>query len=52
MSPLVWWTIPFVATFGAVGWNAWSTRDRRPEEAIDSVEAYEKFRTAIGGDKH
>ena len=47
MSWIVWLSIPPVATALAVAWTAWSNRPRRPAEPVDSVRAYEQFRTAI-----
>lgn len=47
MSPLVWLAIPALATLLAIAWASWSTRARGPEEALDSVAAYERFRAAL-----
>jgi len=42
------WLIPVpLATVAAIAWAAWSNRTRGPEEAIDSVQAYERFRSAM-----
>ena len=47
MSWIVWLSIPPLATALAVMWTVWSNRPRRPAEPVDSVAAYEQFRTAI-----
>jgi len=49
MSPLLWWSIPAVATTAAILWASWSSRTRRPEEAYDSVREFERFANAISG---
>ncbi len=42
------WLLPIpLATLAAIAWAAWSSRARGPEEAIDSVQAYERFRAAM-----
>jgi hypothetical protein len=46
-SWLVWLLPVPVATLGAIAWTSWSSRVRRPVEAVDSVQAYEKFRMAL-----
>ena len=40
---LIWLCPVPLATVGAILWASWSTRTRRPEAAIDSVVAYERF---------
>ncbi len=47
MSPLLWWTIPAVATTAAIAWASWTGRTRRPEDAYDGVRAYQRFRSAM-----
>ncbi|HVE74254.1 MAG TPA: hypothetical protein VNA30_04070 [Mycobacteriales bacterium] len=42
------WLLPIpLATMAAIAWAAWSSRTRGPEEAADSVLAYERFRAAL-----
>lgn len=42
------WLLPVPAAgLLAVAWTAWASRPRRPVEAADSVQAYEKFRAAM-----
>ena len=42
------WLLPvLLAPLLAIAWTAWAGRSRGPVEAIDSVEAYERFRTAM-----
>lgn len=42
------WLLPvLLAPLLAVLWTAWAGRSRGPVEAIDSVQAYERFRTAM-----
>jgi len=42
------WLLPVpLATVGAIAWGAWSGRTRGPQDAADSVAAYEKFRAAL-----
>jgi hypothetical protein len=42
------WLLPVPgATLLAVAWTAWAGRTRRPVEAVESVQAYEKFRQAM-----
>jgi hypothetical protein len=42
------WLLPVpVATLGAIAWTAWASRARRPVEAEESVQAYERFRQAL-----
>ena len=42
------WLLPVpLATLGAVLWTSWSSRARGPVEAQESVQAYERFRTAL-----
>ena len=50
MSPLYWLIIPVAATLGAVARNAWRMRARPPVEAMESVQAYDRFREAIASD--
>lgn len=43
------WLIPVpLATVAAICWGSWSSRTRRPQEAFESVQAYERFRAAMG----
>ena len=44
---LLWLAIPLLATLVAIAWNSWRTRTKGPDEARDSVEAYERFRAAL-----
>ena len=42
------WLLPvLLAPLAAVAWTAFSSRTRGPVEAIDSVQAYERFRQAL-----
>lgn len=42
------WLLPvLLAAPVAVAWLSWSGRTRRPVEAADSVQAYERFRDAL-----
>lgn len=42
------WLLPVpVATAAAIGWAAWSTRARGPQDTADSVREYERFRRAM-----
>ncbi len=45
------WTLglPVAATLVAIWWTHWSSRPRGPEEAFDTVQAYERFKHAIDG---
>ena len=47
MRELLWLAVPLLATLVAIAWNSWRTRTRGPDEAIDSVQAYERFRAAL-----
>ena len=43
------WLLPVpVATLAAIAWVSWSSRSRGPERPADSVQAYERFRKAMG----
>jgi len=44
---LLWLSGIPIATVGAIAWSAWSGRARGPEKALDSVQAYERFRAAM-----
>lgn len=52
MTVLAWWAIPIVATALALGWAAWVSRSRPRPEAIDTVEDYQRFRTALASVAH
>ena len=42
------WLLPVpLATGLAVGWAAWSTRTRGPQDPVQSVQEYERFRAAL-----
>ena len=42
------WLLPLpVATLGAIAWTSWSARARRPAQAFDSVEDFQRFRAAL-----
>ena len=42
------WLLPvLVAPLLAVAWTAFASRTRGPVEAMDSVQAYERFRQAL-----
>lgn len=42
------WLLPLpVATLGAIAWTSWGARSRRPAQAFDSVEDFERFRAAL-----
>ena len=46
----VWllWLLPvLLAPLLAIAWTAFASRTRSPVEAIDSVQAYERFRQAL-----
>ena len=48
MAPWLAWLLPVpLATVGAILWANWSARARGPEEAIDSVAQYDRFRSAM-----
>ena len=47
MRELLWLAIPLLATLVAIAWNSWRTRVKGPDEARDSVQAYERFRAAL-----
>jgi cytochrome c-type biogenesis protein CcmH/NrfF len=48
MPPWLVWLLPVpVATLGAIAWTSWASRVRRPVAAVESVQAYEKFRKAL-----
>lgn len=44
---LLWLSGIPAALVGAIAWTSWSNRSRGPEQAIDSVQAYERFKTAM-----
>lgn len=50
MTPLVWWAIPAVATIGAIAWNSWTHRTRRPVDPLDSIKDFERLRSALAVD--
>ena len=42
------WLLPLpLATLGAIAWTSWSARARRPAQAFDSVEDFQRFRDAL-----
>lgn len=42
------WLLPVPAAgLAAVAWTSWTNRTRGPAAAIDSVQAYERFRQAL-----
>ena len=46
----VWllWLLPvLLAPLAAIAWTAFASRTRGPVEALDSVQAYERFRQAL-----
>ncbi len=47
MSPLVWTAAPLVTTGLAICWVSWRARRHRPGTAVDTVEAHERFRSAL-----
>jgi hypothetical protein len=47
MSVMAWLGLPVVATLLAIVYAHWSNRPRGPEEALDSVERYQRFRQAL-----
>jgi cytochrome c-type biogenesis protein CcmH/NrfF len=48
MEPWLAWLLPVpLATVGAILWASWSSRARGPEEAMDSVAQYDRFRSAM-----
>ena len=48
-SWLLWLAPVPLATLAAVAWTAWSGRARGPGRTEDSLQAYERFRDALGG---
>lgn len=48
MSNIAWLGIPVLAVLFATVWSHWSARPRGPQDAADSVAAYERFRNAMG----
>ena len=43
------WLLPVpLATLAALGWAAWSARDRGPQDAAASVQEHARFRAALG----
>ena len=48
--PPAWllWLLPVpLATVGAIFWASWTSRAKGPEQAIDTVVAFERFRDAM-----
>jgi cytochrome c-type biogenesis protein CcmH/NrfF len=42
------WLLPVpLATVGALLWTAWTSRARGPQDAVDGVAEYERFRRAL-----
>lgn len=42
------WLLPVpLATVAAVAWGAWSSRTRGPQDTVDGVAAYDRFRAAL-----
>jgi hypothetical protein len=48
VSNVAWLGIPLLAVLLATAWAHWSARPRGPQDASESVAAYEKFRLAMG----
>lgn len=44
---LVWLSPVPLATLTAIAWTSWVGRRRGPAPALDSVQAYERFRQAL-----
>lgn len=44
---LLWLSPLPLATLGAIAWTSWTSRSRGPAPAIDSVEGFERFRSAL-----
>ena len=43
------WLLPVpLATLGALVWGSWSSRARGPQDTVDTVQQYERFRAALG----
>lgn len=48
MAPWLAWLLPVpLATIGAIAYAHWTSRVRGPEQAIDSVKEYDRFRSAM-----
>lgn len=47
MANIAWLGIPVLAVLLATLWAHWSARPRGPQDAADSVAAYERFRSAM-----
>jgi hypothetical protein len=47
MSVLVWLTPPVAAVLLGSVWAWWRARPPKPQDAADSVAAYERFRSAL-----
>lgn len=42
------WLLPLpLATGAAIGWAAWSSRTRRPQQPAESIREHERFRAAL-----
>jgi hypothetical protein len=50
MSAITWWLPPIVATLVAVGWVVLTSRPRRPADVHETLEHFERFKTAIERD--
>lgn len=50
MSILIWLVGIPGSALAAIAWGVWRSRPRRPADVDESLEAYERFREAIGGE--
>jgi cytochrome c-type biogenesis protein CcmH/NrfF len=44
---ILWLSPVIVAPLLAVVWTSWSTRPRGPEQALETVQEYDRFRAAL-----
>jgi hypothetical protein len=45
---ILWLSPVIVSPLAAIAWTSWSSRDRGPEQAIETVEQHDRFRAAFG----
>lgn len=46
-SWILWLSPVIVAPLLAVLWTVWASRERAPEQALETVEQYDRFRAAL-----